>query len=93
MAGTFAMSLPVEQLVGIGPVSARWLRDAGVLTRGDLATLGSVAAYHKLLDQGVRPNLNLLWALEGALLDLHWTMIPPGRREELKSRLSSHIAS
>lgn len=32
---------------------------------------------------GFRPSLNLLYALEGALLDCHWQQLPEERRGEL----------
>ena len=84
-------SKPIEELVGIGPVSARWLREAGVCTEGDLQRLGSVEVYLMVLSIGAQPNGNLLWALEGASQRLHWTLIPPRRREELRDEVDRRL--
>jgi DNA transformation protein len=54
----------------LGPVSQRWLADAGIRTRAQLERIGSVAAFRKVAAAGHAPSANLLYALEGALLDL-----------------------
>ena len=34
---------------------------------------------------GLRPSLNLLYALEGALMDLRWNLLPADVKERLKA--------
>ena len=82
-------SPPVGQLPNLGPKSAAWLRAAGIATRADLERLGSVEAYRRVLAQGVPPSLNLLYALEGALLDLRWDRLSPAVKENLRARLKA----
>ncbi len=41
---------------------------------------------------GFKPSLNLLYALEGALLDCHWQEIPESRRAELVAAAEEKIA-
>lgn len=72
-----------EKLRNIGPKSAAWLRQVGLRTREDLQAVGAVDAYMRVKRAGFRPGLNLLYAIEGALLDCHWQDIPEARRHEL----------
>ena len=73
-------------LKNLGPTSARWLHHIGVRTRADLAELGSVGAYLLLREQGYRVSLNLVYAIEAALLDIHWTHLPRELKAELRRR-------
>jgi len=67
----------------IGPKSAAWLRQVGLRTLEDLAAVGTVEAYMRVKRAGFKPGLNLLYAIEGALLDCHWQDVPEERRQEL----------
>ncbi|MDR7133464.1 hypothetical protein J2X06_000648 [Lysobacter niastensis] len=67
----------------IGPKSAAWLRQVGLRTPEDIAAAGSVEAFMRVKRAGFKPTLNLLYAIEGALLDCHWQEIPDERRNEL----------
>lgn len=81
------MNEPIDQLVGLGPKSSAWLAEVGIMTRADLARVGVVEAYRKTRDAGHNVSLNLLWALEGAMTDTHWTMVTPRRKQQLKNQL------
>ena len=72
-----------EKLVNIGPKSAAWLRQVGIRTHAQLADAGALGAFIKVKRAGFRPSLNLLYALEGAILGCHWRDLPEGRRGEL----------
>lgn len=72
-----------DKLRNVGPKSAAWLRQVGVRTQQDLESLGAVGAFVKVKRAGFRPSLNLLYALEGALLGCHWQQVPEERRAEL----------
>lgn len=67
----------------VGPKSAAWLRQVGIRSLQDLRDAGPVAVYLKVKRAGFRPSLNLLYAMEGALLDCHWQEVPDARRSEL----------
>ena len=67
----------------IGPKSAAWLRQVGLRTLEDLAAVGTVEAFMRVKRAGFKPGLNLLYAIEGALLDCHWQEVPEERRQEL----------
>lgn len=71
------------KLRNIGPKSAAWLRQVGLRTHQDIAAIGTVEAFMRVKRAGFKPTLNLLYAIEGALLDCHWQEIPDERRQEL----------
>ena len=75
--------MTTTHLRNIGPKSAAWLRQVGLRSAGDLVAAGSVQAFLKVKRAGFKPSLNLLYALEGALLDCHWQQLPEDRRSEL----------
>jgi len=72
-----------ETLAQLGPVSQRWLADAGIRTRAELERCGSVAAFEQVARAGHEPSANLLYALEALLLGLR----PQRLSEEIKRNL------
>ncbi|WP_198659120.1 TfoX/Sxy family protein [Nocardiopsis sp. FIRDI 009] len=76
--------MSVARLRNLGPASARMLATVGVRTAADLEALGAAEVYRRLRETGA-PGLsrNLLWAMEGALLDVDWRNLPP----EIRTRL------
>ena len=75
----------VEHLKNIGETTAQWLHDAGIHTKADLEEAGAVMAYKVIQHQ--RPqkvNILLLYALQGALMDVHWNALPPDLKDQLK---------
>ncbi len=81
-----------RNLRNIGPKSAAWLRQVGLKTAEDLRAVGSLEAFIRVKRAGFKPSLNLLYALEGALLDCHWQEIPAERRGELLIAADAAIA-
>ena len=80
------------KLRNIGPKSAAWLRQVGLRSLDDLAAIGAVEAYMKVRRAGFKPSLNLLYSLEGALVDCHWQDVPEARRNELVQAAEAAIA-
>ena len=76
---------PASELRNIGPASWRWLRVVGVTGREDLERLGAIEVFLRVRDAGFRPSLSLLYALQGALLDLHWADLPPELAQQLRA--------
>jgi len=72
-----------DKLRNIGPKSAAWLRQVGVHDRAALVELGAVEAFLRVKRAGFRPSLNLVYALEAALLDCHWQALDPDLRDRL----------
>ena len=81
-----------EKLRNIGPKSAAWLRQVGLRTRADLEGVGAVEAFMRVKRAGFKPSLNLLYALEGAILGCHWQEIPEERRNELVAAAGEEVA-
>jgi TfoX/Sxy family transcriptional regulator of competence genes len=80
------------KLRNIGPKSAAWLRQVGLRTREDLAAAGPIKAFMRVKRAGFKPSMNLLYSLEGALLDCHWQEVPEHRRAELVAAAEAAIA-
>ncbi|MCK5881447.1 MAG: TfoX/Sxy family protein [Sinobacterium sp.] len=70
-------------LKNIGRTSALWLNTIGIHNYDELKEIGPVDAFKRIDDRGIRTSKVLLYALQGALLDLHWNDIP----EPLKAQL------
>ncbi|TWI10290.1 TfoX/Sxy family protein [Aerolutibacter ruishenii] len=80
------------KLRNIGPKSAAWLRQVGLRTQDDIAAIGTVEAFVRVKRAGFKPTLNLLYALEGALLECHWQEVPEPRRQQLAAEAEAAIA-
>jgi hypothetical protein len=86
------MATPPLKLRNIGPKSAAWLRQVGLRTEDELRAIGALEAFMRVKRAGFKPSLNLLYALEGALLDCHWQDVPSERRSELLIAADAAIA-
>ncbi len=82
----------LEKLKNIGPVSAAWLRAAGIHTPGQLRRAGPVEAFLKISGTGRRPGLHLLYAMAGALEGCRWDRLPRGLRGALLVELDAREA-
>ena len=77
----------LTKLKNIGPKSAVRLREAGIESREQIADLGAVEVYRRLR-RHYPASLTMLWALQGALMDLPYYQIPP----EIKAALLDELA-
>lgn len=84
--------MSTEKLRNIGPKSAAWLRQVGLRTQDDIAAVGTVEAFMRVKRAGFKPTLNLLYAIEGALLECHWQDVPEARRQQLVAEAEAAIA-
>lgn len=74
----------LRDLPNLGPSSEAMLIRAGVTSPDDLDRLGAAEAFRRVVDAGGHPSLNLVWALEGALVDCDWRDLPAARKDELR---------
>ena len=74
---------PPSDLPGLGPKSLAMLAAAGIHDRADLERLGSVRAWLRVKAAGQNASLNLLWAMEGALIGEDWRMVAREHRTSL----------
>ena len=85
------MSIKVSQLKGLGPKTEKYLNNIGIYTRDDLAAVGAVPAYLKLIESGQTiPHLSFLYALVGALEDRSWLDIANTEKERLLYELEGY---
>lgn len=73
-----------DGLRNLGPRSRAWLGEVGIETGDDLRRVGSVGAYLRVREAGLSASLNLLYALEAALMDIDWRDLPADLKAELR---------
>ena len=81
------MNDELQHLRNLGKTSAQWLHAVGIHSISDLRRLGAVDAYRAVKARGFRASKVLLYAIEGALLDVHWNDIPPERKDFLNKQV------
>lgn len=72
----------------IGPKTDQRLASVGIRNAETLRAIGAVEAFRRL--QAAFPqdtSLNALWGMQGFLMGIPWTKIPP----ELKARLKEEL--
>jgi len=77
----------VALLPNLGERSARQLKQAGILTVGDLRETGPVEVYRRLVVLGEKPSIMLLWAMVAGLRGEHWLRITDDEKQQLKAQL------
>ncbi|MDG1580782.1 TfoX/Sxy family protein [Pseudomonas sp. GOM6] len=81
------MNDELQHLRNLGKTSAQWLHAVGIHNASDLRRLGSVDAYRAVRARGFRASKVLLYAIEGALLDVHWNELSPDLKAQLNGQL------
>lgn len=79
--------MSLANLPNLGPKSAEMLNAAGFQNPTQLEQAGAVPAFLAVKHAGFRPSLNLLWAIAGALNDIHWRQLPTELKQELLAEL------
>jgi DNA transformation protein len=77
----------VVQLKGLGPKSSEALRAIGVETVEQLRASDPFDLYSQLKARDPNTSLNFLYAIIGAIEDVHWLEIKRTRRTEILLRL------
>ncbi|MET1081351.1 MAG: TfoX/Sxy family protein [Pseudomonas sp.] len=86
------MNDELQHLKNLGKTSAQWLHAVGIHSATDLRRLGAVSAYRAVRARGFRASRVLLYAIEGALLDMHWNDLPAAHKAELNLQLEAGAA-
>ncbi len=84
--GRPSVEVDVVTLKNIGPQSAKWLAAVGIRTKKDLEDVGAVNAFRLMRSQGYNVTPVMLYALQGALMDLHWNRLPGKLKDDLRAR-------
>lgn len=74
----------LADMKNLGEQTARWLNDAGIQTAEQLAEIGAAQAWLRV--KHIHPHMNLtgLYALQAALLDIHWNALPEDMKADLR---------
>jgi DNA transformation protein len=81
--GTEDTPMSLQNLKNLGPVSVKKLETAGIENANQLRELGAVAAYLRVKQATPGISLNMLYALQGALTDTHWSRLGEHERSAL----------
>lgn len=71
------------QLKNLGMASVNILHAIGINTCADLQRVGAVEAYRRIKARDINVSKVMLYALQGALMNVHWNELSP----DLKARL------
>jgi Pathogenicity locus/TfoX C-terminal domain len=74
---------PLTGMRNLGPRATQWLASIGITTPSRLRRVGPIAAFVRLKRAHRGVSLNALYALVGAVEDLHWTEVRRTRRLDL----------
>ena len=81
----------LSNLKGLGPKSEKCLNEIGINTREDLERLGAVRSFIKLKNEcSIKPSLNFLYAIVGALENEHWANIAKSEKGRLIMELEGY---
>ncbi len=83
------MNDELQTLKNLGKTSSQWLHAVGIHNASDLRRHGAVEAYRAVRARGFRASKVLLYSIEGALLDIHWSELPAARKESLNLQLEA----
>lgn len=75
------------KLRNLGKTSAQWLHATGIHSLEELRRRGPVASYCAVRARGFRASRALLFAIAGALEDVHWNDLDPAYKAELIAEL------
>ena len=73
-------------LKNLGTATVNILQAVGIHSREELAQAGSVETYKRIKARNIQASKMMLYALEGALLDIHWTQLKPTLKQQLVDR-------
>lgn len=86
------MVTELHSLKNLGNTTVHWLHAVGIHSRQELDRLGPVEAYNRVRSRGIRASKVLLYALQGALLDVHWTELDPHLKQTLVEQAEAQAA-
>jgi len=71
------------ELKNLGMASVNILHAVGINTYTDLRNIGAVEAYLRIKARDINVSKVMLYALEGALQNIHWNDLPPDLKLQL----------
>ena len=83
--------MKISDLPGLGPKSEKQLSLIGIDTTAQLKELGAIRAFIKLKKHPeIKPSLNFLYALVGALEGRHWLSVAKNEKARLLFELDGY---
>lgn len=86
------MNDELQHLKNVGKTSAQWLHAVGIHNVSDLRRMGAVDAYQAVKKRGFRATKVLLYAIEAALMDIHWNDLPNDRKDALNEQVNHRMS-
>lgn len=77
------MQSDLLQLKNLGNTSINWLHTIGVNNLQDLQKKGAIQAYNEIKQRGIRVSKVLLYALHGAMHNIHWNDLDDNTKQRL----------
>lgn len=77
-------STPVSEIKNLGPASRKMLADVDVSTVGDIRKLGLPLLFRILKGKGTNASMNLIYALEAGLRNIHWLELTTDEKNKLR---------
>jgi len=71
------------ELKNLGMASVNILQAIGINSYQDLQKMGAVEAYKRIKARGIHVSKVMLYALQGALMDVHWNDLSPDLKAQL----------
>lgn len=71
------------QLKNLGMASVNILHAIGINTYADLQRVGAVEAYRRIKARDINVSKVMLYALQGALMNVHWNDLAPDLKASL----------
>lgn len=81
------------QLKNLGAASVNILHAIGVNSYADLNSMGPVEAYIRIKARGIHVSKVMLYALQGALLGVHWNDLEQDMKQRLVADAEEALAS
>ena len=78
-------------LKNLGMASVNILHAIGIHNYAELADIGAVKAYCKIKARDIQVSKVMLYAIEGALLDVHWNDISIQRKTQLVEEVEQQL--
>lgn len=80
------------RLKNLGVASVNILRAVGISNAADLREAGAVETYARIKRRGISVSKVMLYALEGALIDVHWKDLDPNLKQSLVNEADNLLA-
>ncbi|WP_347330899.1 TfoX/Sxy family protein [Marinimicrobium locisalis] len=71
------------QLKNLGMATVNILHAIGINNYNELREIGSVEAYRRIKARDINVSKVMLYALEGALMNVHWNDLSPDLKQQL----------